>query len=47
MKSKQDISKSLNNLLNEVNGKKEQNLVDTLTIRSMSKAKYSTPHIGH
>ena len=47
MKSKQDISKSLNNLLSEVNGKKEQNLVDTLTIRSMSKAKYSTDNIGH
>ena len=47
MKSKKDISKSLNNLLNEVNGKKEQNLVDTLTIRSMSKAKYSTENIGH
>lgn len=47
MKSKQDISKSLNNLLNEVNGRKEQNLVDTLTIRSMSKAKYSTENIGH
>lgn len=47
MKSKQEISKSLNNLLNEVNGRKEQNLVDTLTIRSMSKAKYSTENIGH
>ena len=47
MKSKQEISKSLNNLLNEVNGKKEQNLVDTLTIRCMSKAKYSTENIGH
>jgi len=47
MKSKQDISKSLNALLNDVNGKKEQNLVDTLTIRSMSKAKYSTENIGH
>jgi ribonuclease R len=46
-KSKQDISKSLNTLLNDVNGKKEQNLVDTLTIRSMSKAIYSTENIGH
>jgi ribonuclease R/exosome complex exonuclease DIS3/RRP44 len=46
-KSKQDISKSLNALLNDVNGKKEQNLVDTLTIRSMSKAVYSTENIGH
>ncbi|AWA29275.1 ribonuclease R [Flavobacterium magnum] len=46
-KSKKDISKSLNELLVNVNGKKEQNLVDTLTIRSMSKAKYSTDNIGH
>jgi ribonuclease R/exosome complex exonuclease DIS3/RRP44 len=46
-KSKQDISKSLNSLLNDVVGKKEQNLVDTLTIRSMSKAVYSTENIGH
>ena len=46
-KSKNDISSSLNNLLAEVQGKKEQNLVDTLTIRSMSKAAYSTENIGH
>lgn len=46
-RSKGEISKSLNNLLTEVQGKKEQNLVDTLTIRSMSKAKYSTDNIGH
>ncbi|MCW1146928.1 ribonuclease R [Flavobacterium lacisediminis] len=46
-RSKKDISSSLNNLLLEVVGKKEQNLVDTLTIRSMSKAAYSTENIGH
>jgi ribonuclease R len=46
-KSKDSISKSLNNLLEDVQGKKEQNLVDTLAIRSMSKAKYSTENIGH
>lgn len=46
-KSKQTISKSLNNLLTEVQGKREQNLVDTLAIRSMSKAKYSTHNLGH
>ncbi|MFL9845172.1 ribonuclease R [Flavobacterium rhizosphaerae] len=46
-KSKDTISKSLNNLLGEVQGKKEQNLVDTLAIRTMSKAKYSTQNIGH
>jgi exoribonuclease R len=47
LRSKDDISKSLNSLLSEVVGKKEQNLVDTLTIRTMSKAKYSTDNIGH
>ena len=41
------ISASLNKLLKDVNGKKEQNLVDTLTIRSMSKAEYTTKNIGH
>jgi ribonuclease R len=30
-----------------MNGTKEQNLIDTLAIRSMSKAKYSTDNIGH
>lgn len=46
-KDKGEISKSLNNLLSDVQGKKEQNLVDTLAIRTMSKAKYSTENIGH
>ena len=46
-RSKDTISKSLNNLLAEVQGRKEQNLVDTLAIRTMSKAKYSTENIGH
>jgi len=46
-RSKKHISKSLNEILTEANGRKEQNLVDTLAIRSMSKAKYSTDNIGH
>jgi ribonuclease R len=46
-KDRKTTSASLNYLLKEVNGKKEQNLVDTLTIRSMSKAEYSTHNIGH
>ncbi|MEO8934290.1 MAG: RNB domain-containing ribonuclease, partial [Xanthomarina sp.] len=46
-KDRKSISSSLNNLLKEVEGKKEQNLVDTLTIRSMSKAEYSTHNLGH
>lgn len=41
------ISTSLNNLLNNVKGKKEQNLVETLAIRTMAKAAYSTRNIGH
>ncbi|WP_300564764.1 ribonuclease R [Flavobacterium sp.] len=47
LRDKKDISKSLNQLLEDVVGKKEQNLIDTLTIRTMSKAKYSTENIGH
>ncbi|BCY27809.1 ribonuclease R [Flavobacterium okayamense] len=46
-KSKETISKSLNTLLEDVVGKKEQNMVDTLAIRTMSKAEYSTHNIGH
>ena len=42
-----NISSSLNKLLSDVQGKKEQNLVDTLTIRTMSKAEYTTQNIGH
>ena len=41
------ISQALNKLMEDVNEKKEQNLIDTLAIRSMSKAKYSTDNIGH
>ena len=46
-KDKGSIAASLNNLLKDVVGKKEQNLVDTLTIRTMSKAVYTTKNIGH
>ena len=41
------ISSSLNNLLQNVKGKKEQNVVETLAIRTMAKAEYSTRNIGH
>jgi len=47
LRDKKNISKSLNQLMQDVNGKKEQNLIDTLAIRTMSKAKYSTENIGH
>jgi len=42
-----EVSTSINNLLDEVQGKKEQNLIETITIRSMAKAIYSTDNIGH
>jgi ribonuclease R/exosome complex exonuclease DIS3/RRP44 len=38
---------SINKLLKDIANKPEQNLIDTLTIRSMSKAKYTTQNIGH
>ncbi|MDD3078625.1 MAG: ribonuclease R [Paludibacter sp.] len=41
------VSSAINHLLDEVQGKKEQNLVETLAIRSMAKAAYSTDNIGH
>ncbi|MGA0431767.1 MAG: ribonuclease R [Flavobacteriaceae bacterium] len=42
-----NINKEINQLLLDTNGKKEQHLVDTLAIRCMSKAVYSTQNIGH
>tara|TARA_B100001063_G_scaffold83135_2_gene77538 strand:- start:28753 stop:30924 length:2172 start_codon:yes stop_codon:yes gene_type:complete len=41
------VNNSLNNLLKETHGQKEQELIDTLTIRCMSKAVYTTDNIGH
>ena len=47
LKDRKSTTASLNNLLTDVVGKKEQNLIDTLAIRTMSKAVYSTENIGH
>jgi len=41
------VSGSINALLDQVQGKKEQNLIETLAIRSMAKAIYSTSNLGH
>jgi ribonuclease R/exosome complex exonuclease DIS3/RRP44 len=41
------ISKEINSLLHACQGKREQNLIDTLTLRCMSKAVYTTQNIGH
>ena len=45
--SRASTSESLNRLLKDVHGKGEANMVETLTIRSMSKAAYTTQNIGH
>ena len=45
--SKTEVAKSLNKLLHEIKGKKEQNLVEMISLKTMQKAKYSTHNIGH
>jgi len=42
-----NVSQSINKLLLDTQGKQEQNMIDTLTIRCMSKAEYTTQNIGH
>ncbi len=46
-KDRHTTATSMNKLLKDVHGKKEQNLIDTLAIRTMSKAMYTTHNIGH
>jgi ribonuclease R len=41
------VAESMNNLLRNVKGRKEQNVVESLAIRAMAKAAYSTRNIGH
>ncbi|MBB5634699.1 ribonuclease R [Pedobacter cryoconitis] len=47
MKSDKDIAKSLNFLMEDVEGKKEQNVLTQLAIRSMAKAVYTTKKTSH
>ncbi|MBK7626752.1 MAG: ribonuclease R [Bacteroidales bacterium] len=44
---KTSLPKAMNKLLHSVAGKKEQNIIETLALRSMAKAIYSTDNIGH
>ncbi len=44
---KTSLPKAMNKLLNSVTGKKEQNIIETLALRAMAKAVYSTENIGH
>ena len=43
----QTVTASMNKLIENVAGKKEQNVIETLAIRTMAKAEYSTRNIGH
>lgn len=45
--SKVEVAKSINALLDKVQGRPEENLVETIAIRTMSKAVYSTKNVGH
>ena len=45
--SKSDLSKGINSLLAKVQGRPEENLVETIAIRAMAKAIYTTVNIGH
>ncbi len=45
--SRDAVSKSINKLLQDVRGKKEQNMVEMVTLRAMMKARYSTENVGH
>ncbi len=45
--TKSAVAKSLNNLLGQAEGKKEQKLIETVALRAMMKAKYSVYNIGH
>lgn len=45
--TKVDVAKSINSLLDKIQGRPEENLVETIAIRTMSKAAYSTKNVGH
>ena len=47
LKTKKNVAVSMNRLVEEVKGKKEQNIIENLAIRTMAKAEYSTVNIGH
>jgi ribonuclease R len=42
-----NLPKAMNNLMKQVAGRSEQNLIETIALRSMAKAVYSTNNIGH
>ena len=47
LQTPKDIANSMNRVLADVSGKREENMVELLAIRTMSKAKYTIENIGH
>jgi len=47
IKNEKTVADSMNNLLKEVNQKKESGMIEMLAIRTMAKAVYTTKNIGH
>jgi ribonuclease R len=45
--SRKAISSSLNNLFEQIKGKGEENMIESIAVRTMAKAEYSTKNIGH
>ena len=45
--SRKTLADSFNKLFVDIEGKGEQNMIDSIAIRTMSKAYYSTDNIGH
>ena len=45
--SRKSLTTSMNRLITEVKGRPEQNLIQTLAVRTMAKAVYSTDNLGH
>ncbi len=45
--SRKNITKSFNKLFKEIAGKAEENMIETIAVRTMAKAEYSTKNIGH
>ncbi len=47
MKSSHQMAVSMNRLLGQIQGKKEQTVIENMALRAMAKARYSTKNVGH
>ena len=47
IRSRDTLARSFNSLFDQIKGKGEENMIETIAIRTMSKAYYSTENIGH